>query len=73
MKYKNMSSEHVISWKSKGVCNSKLTGLNNNFLTNIKYFEKKKGIQCNNTPLVIKQNNYTVKIVNVYMVYNLEY
>ena len=37
-----------------------------------KYFRKKIGIQFNSTPLVIEQNIYTTKIVNVYIVYDLE-
>ena len=40
LKYKNMSTEYIISWKLKGVYNSKLKGLNCNFLHNIKYFDK---------------------------------
>ena len=28
-------------------------------------------IKFNNTPLVIKQNNYTTKIMNIYVVYDL--
>ena len=30
------------------------------------------GIQFNKTPLVVEQNNYTTKIVNVYIVYDLD-
>ena len=30
-------------------------------------------MQFNNIPLVVEQNNYTTKIVNVYIVYDLEY
>ena len=41
------------------------------FLPNKKYFTIKKGIQFNSTPLVVKQNNYTTKMVNVYIVYDL--
>ena len=42
------------------------------FLSNIKCFRKKIGIQFSSTPLVIEQNIYTTKIVNVYIVYDLE-
>ena len=28
------------------------------------------GVQFNNAPLVVEQNNYQKKIVNVYIVYN---
>ena len=38
-----------------------------------KYFEYKIGLQFNNTPLVVEQNNYARKIVNVYIVYDLDY
>ena len=37
IKYKNMSTEYFTSWKSKGLQNSELIELNNNFLPNIKY------------------------------------
>ena len=30
------------------------------------------GIQFNSTPLIIEQNNYTMKIVNAYIVYDLD-
>ena len=29
------------------------------------------GIKFNNTPLVVEQNNYTIKTVNTYVVYDL--
>ena len=61
IKCKNTSTEYVITWKSKRVYNSKLVAINNDFAPNIKYF-KKVGLQFNNTPLVIKQNNYSMKM-----------
>ena len=30
------------------------------------------GIQFNNIPLVVEQNNYTTKTVNAYIVYDLD-
>ena len=42
------------------------------FLSNIKYFRHERRIQFNNNPLVIEQNNYTTKIVNAYIVYDLD-
>ena len=57
VKYKNMNNVYVISWKSKGTHNSNLIAVNSDFVPNIKYFNKKIGIQFNNTPLVIEQNN----------------
>ena len=68
----NKGTEYIIGWKSKGVYNSKLIALHGAFLPNIKYFKKKIEIQFNNTPLVIEQNSYTSKIVNVCIVYDLD-
>ena len=45
---------------------------NGSFLLNVKYFGNRIEIQFNNTPLVIEQNNYASKIVNVYIVYDLD-
>ena len=50
-------TDYVISWKSKGVYNPKLVTLNGAFLPNTKYFTRKIGMQFNNTPLVVEQNN----------------
>ena len=41
-------------------------------LPNIKYFGNKIGIQFNNTPIVIEQNNYTSTVVYVYIVSDLD-
>ena len=38
-----------------------------------KYFEYKIGLQFNDTPLVVEQNNYASKIVYVYIVYDLDH
>ena len=65
-------TEYVTGWKSKGVYNSKLIAVHVTFLPNIKYFRKKIKIQFNNSPLVIEQNNYTTKNVNVNIVYDLD-
>ena len=67
-----MSTEYIISGNSRGVYNSKRIALHGAFLSNIKYFTNKIGIQFNSSPLVIEQNNYTTKIVNVYIVYDLD-
>ena len=65
-------SEYIISWHSKGICHSKLIAFYGAFLPNVKYFRNKIRIQCNSTPLVIEKNNYTTKIVNDYIVYDLD-
>ena len=41
-------------------------------LPNIKYFGHKIRIKFNSNPLVIEQNNYTTKIGNAYVVYDLD-
>ena len=65
-------TKYIIGWKLKGLHNSKLIGLNDVFLTNVKYFGNKIGIQFHNTTLVIEQINYARKILNVYLVYDLD-
>ena len=65
----NKSTECIINWKSKGICNFKLKALHGAFLPKVKHFRKKIGMQFNSTPLFIKQNSYTTKFVNVYIVY----
>ena len=62
----------TIGWKSKGVYNSELVTLHGAFLPSIKYFTRKIGMLFNNAPLVVEQNNYSTKIVNVYIVYDLD-
>ena len=51
---------------------SKLLSLDDTFLSNIKRFGYQIGIQFNSTLLVVEQNNYTTKIVNAYIVYDLD-
>ena len=41
IKYLNTSTEYIISWKSKGVYNTKFIPIKNDSLSNIKYFNKK--------------------------------
>ena len=65
-------TEYVIGWKSKGVYYSKLVAFHGAFLPNIKDLTRKIGIQFNNAPLVVEKNNYTTKIVSVYIVYDLD-
>ena len=63
-------TEYIISWKSKGIYDSKLIVLIGALLPNVKYFKNKIEIQFNSTPLAIEQNNYATKTVNVYIVYD---
>ena len=69
---KDKDTKYVISWKSKGIYTSKLTPLSTAFLHNVRLFGYKIGIQFNKSVLVVEQNNYATKIVNAYIVYNLD-
>ena len=69
---KEKGTEYITGCKSKGVYNSKLKASHGAFLTNVRYFGNKTGIQFNSTPLIIEQNNYVTEIVNVYIVYDLD-
>ena len=73
IKYLNSSTEYITSWRSKGVYNTKHILIKNDSLPNIKDPNKKILLQFDYTPLVVEQNNYTSNIVNVYMVYDLDY
>ena len=62
-----------ILWKSEEIYNSKLIALYGAFLPNVKNFRNKVGVQFNSTRcFAIEQNNYTKKIVNIYIVYDLD-
>ena len=52
----------VLTWKRKGVYNSKLKPLYAAFLHSIKLFEYRIGIKFDKNPLGVEQNNYLSKI-----------
>ena len=64
-------TDYVISWKSKGVFNSKLKPLYTVVFNSLKLSEYRFGIKFDKDPLAVEQNNYLTKIVNVYIVYQL--
>ena len=68
IKYYNTRTGYIIIWRSKGVYNTKLIPIKNDYFPNIKYFEHKIEIRFNYTPLIVEQNSYTTKTVNVYIV-----
>ena len=68
---KDKGIDYVLSWKSKGICTFKLTLLYTTFLNNTKFFGYRAGIKLDNRVLVVEQNNYTSKIINVYIVYDI--
>ena len=67
---KDKGTDYVISWKSKGVDSSFST--TQSFLHKIKFSGYKIGIKFDKEPLVVEQNNYVTKIVNAYIVHNLD-
>ena len=69
---KDEGTDYVLSWKSKRVYNSKLKPLYTGFLHSIKLCEYKIGIKFDQDPLAVEQINYLTKIVNVYIVYDLD-
>ena len=69
---KDKGTDYVLSCKSKGVYNSKLKPLYTAFLHSIKLSEYRIGIEFDKDPFAVEQNNYLTKIVNVYIVYDLD-
>ena len=65
-------TDDVISWKSKGVYNSKLKPLYTSFLHNIKNSGYRTGIEFDKDNLAAEQNNYVTKIENLYIAYDLD-
>ena len=65
-KYKG--ADYILSWKSNGVLYKPLYTA---FLHSVKLSGYKMGIKFDKDPLSAEQNNYVIKIVNVYIVYEL--
>ena len=66
---KDKDTDYDFSWKWKGVFNSKLKPLYTAFLHSIRLSEYRIWIRFDNDHLVLEENNYLSKIVNVYIVY----
>ena len=62
---KDKGTDYILSWKSKGVYNSKLKPLYTAFLHNINLSGYRMQIKFDKVPLVVEQNNYLNKIVNM--------
>ena len=62
----------MLSWKWKGIYNSKLKPLYTAFWHSIKIHEYRIGIKLDKDPLAIEQNYYLAKIVNGYIIYDLD-
>ena len=65
-------TDYILSWTSKGVYNSKLKPLYTAFLHSIKLSEYRIGLKFEKDTLAVEQNNYLRKILNVYVVYDLD-
>ena len=64
--------DYVLSCKSKKVYNSKLKSLYTALLHSLKLFGHRMVIKFDKDLLAVKQNNYLSKILNVYIVYDLD-
>ena len=64
--------EYITGWQSKVLFEWKLLPLHGAFMCNIKQFGYEIGLQFNNAPLVIDQNSFTTKILNAYILHDLE-
>ena len=60
---KDKVTDYVLSWKSKGVYNSKLKPLYSAFLYGIKLSGYRMGIKFDKDPLAAEQNIYLTKII----------
>ena len=68
---KDKGTDYILSWKSNRVYNSKLKSLYTAFLHSIKLSGYIIIIEFDKDLLAVEQNNYLTKIVNVYIVYEL--
>ena len=69
---KDKDTDYVLSWDQKGVYKSKLMKLYTASLLSITCSGNRMGIKLDKSPLAAEQNNYSSKIVNVYIVYDLD-
>ena len=65
-------TDYFLSWKSKRVFNSKLKPLYTTFLNSIRLSGYRTLIKFDKHALSVDQNNYLTKMVNVYIVYDLD-
>ena len=69
---KDKGTKYVISLRPKGLYGSTLSLQYTHILHSIIAFGYKIGIKCNRDPLVVEQNKYVTKIINAYIVYELD-
>ena len=69
---KEKGIDYVLIWKSNSVYTSKPKLLYIAFLHSIELSGYNTGIKFDEDPLAVEQNNYASKIVNAYIVFDLE-
>ena len=69
---KDKGTGYVLSLKSRGVYTSKHKSLYTASLCSIKFSGYRIEIKFDKGPLAVEQNNYLSKVVNVYIVYDLD-
>ena len=65
------SNDYIISWISKGSYSFTLSPQYIHFLNSLNFFGYEIGIKFNRNPLVVKQMKCATKIINVYIVFEL--
>ena len=65
LELKEDNIEYIIAWKSKGLFKSNLKPILNPLPPTIKQFRYKVAIPLVNNSLIVENNNYLTKIVNV--------
>ena len=65
LELKEDNIEYIIAWKSKGLFKSNLKPILNPLPPTIKQFGYKVAIPLVNNSLIVENNNYLTKIVNV--------
>ena len=71
-KFKIQNSKKTKVLEIEGVFDSKLMLLYTPYLNSIKLSVYRIGIKFDKHPLAVEQNNYLRKIVNVYIIYDLD-
>ena len=69
---KEKGPDYAVSWKLEGVYDTKFKPLYTAFFHSIKLSEGRFWIKFDKDPLAAEQNNYLIKILNIYYVYDLD-
>ena len=69
---KGKGVDYILSWKSKGSFSFTISTQHSHFLFRLNFFDYKIGIEFDGDHFVVEQIIYTTKIVNVYIVYELD-